>query len=356
MFVMDTTGSMGDELSFLQTELSDIINGLPLQQSNINVGLVFYRDYGDVYVTRAYEFSNDLNTVQLNLNQERAQGGGDYPEAMDQALSAAIGAQWRSNSRRILFLLADAPPHGDRMRATWRAAEQARLSNIHLIPVAASGVAEDAEYIMRSIAALTNSRYLFLTDDSGYGLPHATPDVDCYVVTSLRNSMIRAMNSLVTGNRIEPADNDIIRRVGNYNNGVCDQPDPQDPSDPVNYNVLIDRQIPLNGTFTQARKQVINNQSALDQVLAGYGESSVNVDFTNQKVVLLDMGQRNTGGWQISIRSVTENADTVQVNAEFTGPGEDCLATQALTNPYLLATIDTQKEISFSIDTALYCD
>lgn len=221
MFVIDSTGSMTDELQFLQTELSDIISAITAQRSNINIGLVFYRDYGDDYIVRAYDFSANLNGVQLNLNQEYASGGGDYPEAMDQALQAAIGADWRSSSRKVLFLLADAPPHSDRMRATWAAAEQARLKNIHLVPVAASGVGEDAEYIMRSVAALTSSRYLFLTDDSGYGLSHAEPEIDCYVVTSLRKAMIRALNSLVSGARVEPSSSDIIRQVGDYDNGVC---------------------------------------------------------------------------------------------------------------------------------------
>jgi len=63
---------------------------------------------------------------------------------------------------------------------------------------------------------------VFLTDDSGYGNPHAEPDVDCYVVTQLNNLMIRVINSLVAGVRQEPTSNDIIRQVGNYNQGVCD--------------------------------------------------------------------------------------------------------------------------------------
>lgn len=221
MFVVDTTGSMGDELNYLQTELTPIIDAIPFDKSLINVGLTFYRDIGDAYVVRSHGFTNDIGRAQQTLNDESYDGGGDYPEAMDQALHQAIDANWYPNSRRILFLIADAPPHSNKMRATWNAAEQARLKNIHIVPVAASGVAEDAEYLMRSMAALTNSRYLFLTDDSGYGNPHAEPDVDCYVVTHLDNLMIRVMRSLTTGSRHEPTANDIIRRVGNYDQGVC---------------------------------------------------------------------------------------------------------------------------------------
>lgn len=221
MFVIDTTGSMGDELRYLQTELTPIINAIPYEQSLLNVGLTFYRDIGDEYVVRSHGFTNDIGRAQQTLNSESYDGGGDYPEAMDQALHQAIDANWTPNSKRIAFLIADAPPHGNKMRATWDAAEQARLKNIHIVPIAASGVGEDAEYLMRSMAAYTNSRYLFLTDDSGFGNPHAEPDVDCYVVTHLDNLMIRVLNSLINGQRDEPSDNDIIRRVGNYDRGVC---------------------------------------------------------------------------------------------------------------------------------------
>jgi len=221
MFVIDTTGSMGDELNYLQTELSSIINALPTHVQP-NLGLTFYRDIGDEYVVRAHGFNNDINSVQRTLNNETYGGGGDYPEAMDQALHQAIDANWQQDSHKVLFLIADAPPHNEKMRATWEAAEQARAKDIHIVPVAASGVEEDAEYLMRSIAAFTNSRYVFLTDDSGYGNSHAEPDVDCYAVTQLNNLMIRVLNSLISGVRQEPTDNEIIRTVGNYNEGVCD--------------------------------------------------------------------------------------------------------------------------------------
>jgi len=221
MFVIDTTGSMGDELNYLKTELTPIINAIPYPRGLVNVGLTFYRDLGDDYVVRSHGFTNDTGRAQQTLNNESYDGGGDYPEAMDQALHQAIDANWQPDSKRILFLIADAPPHSDKMRATWNAAEQARKKNIHIVPIAASGVAEDAEYLMRSMAAFTNSRYLFLTDDSGFGNPHAEPEIDCYVVTHLDNLMIRVMNSLITGVRDEPTANDIIRQVGNYNNGVC---------------------------------------------------------------------------------------------------------------------------------------
>ena len=121
----------------------------------------------------------------------------------------------------MLLLVADAPPHAERVDATWRAAREARERRIHVVPVAASGVGPGAEYLMRSMAALTESRYLFLTDDSGFGAPHAEPSIDCYVVTRLDGLIRRVVEGLLAGERREPAEEEIVRRVGEYDAGRC---------------------------------------------------------------------------------------------------------------------------------------
>ena len=103
-----------------------------------------------------------------------AGGGGDYPEAMDQAHGPrGRRSDWRPDAVRSLLLVADAPPHDENVAKTWPAAEAARAPRIQIVPVAASGVGDTAEYVMRAMAAATQSRYLFLTDDSGIGNPHA---------------------------------------------------------------------------------------------------------------------------------------------------------------------------------------
>jgi hypothetical protein len=225
--VIDTTGSMGDELAYIQAELSSIINSVQQThpQVSIHAGLVVYRDHGDQYVVRSYPFTNDLVDLQNSLNSETFDGGGDYPEAMDVALREAMQFQWREQSAKLSLLIADAPPHSDKVNPTWSSALDARSRQIHIVPVAASGVAQDAEYLMRSMAALTNSRYLFLTDDSGVGNPHEEPAIDCYIVTRLDGLIKRVVDHVITGIRSEPSHNEIIRQVGNYDNGVCrDEP------------------------------------------------------------------------------------------------------------------------------------
>ncbi len=223
MLVIDTTGSMGDEIRYLQAEMRSIIGAIAAKHRDldIRVGFVFYRDLGDDYVTRTIAFDRDIGRVQGALARQGANGGGDYPEAMDQALIRAVGQDWRPDAVKSLLLVADAPPHDDKFARTWQAAEAARAKRIHITPVAASGVADKAEYAMRAMAAATQSRYLFLTDDSGVGNPHAPPAIDCYLVTRLDALVRRVIDSQISGRRIEPDDNEIIRSVGQYDVGKC---------------------------------------------------------------------------------------------------------------------------------------
>lgn len=229
VLVVDTTGSMGDELNYLKAELDAIVANLATRHPDLDIrlGLVFYRDTTDHYVVRSYPFSGNVRLVQGALARQSANGGGDYPEAMDQALAQAVtGYAWRTDAANVALLVADAPPHAERVGVTWANAIEARRRRVHITPVAASGVAEDAEFLMRSMAALTQSRYLFLTDDSGVGNAHAAPSVDCYLVTRLNGLIERTLDSLITGRRVEPAPQDVIRTVGTYDKGVCLPPGP----------------------------------------------------------------------------------------------------------------------------------
>jgi Mg-chelatase subunit ChlD len=223
MIALDATGSMGDEIRFLRSELQVILQQLRRDYPglDIRVGLVSYRDVGDDYVTWTLPISSNLAATHARLGRVEANGGGDMPEAMDQALIRAVGQAWRPNAVRSLLLVADAPPHNDKQGRAFAAVEAARERRVQIVPVASSGLDDRAEYFMRAAAALTQSRYVFLTDDSGIGNPHAEPAVDCYVVTSLASSIRRVLASHVGGVRIEPRPTDIIRTSGRYDNGRC---------------------------------------------------------------------------------------------------------------------------------------
>jgi hypothetical protein len=226
MIALDSTGSMGDEIEFLKSELGSILGDIQhaYPDLNIRVGLVSYRDIGDDYVTRTDPLTPNFNVIERRLGITRGTGGGDMPEAMDQALIRAVDQNWRPDAVKTLLLVADAPPHDNLQGRAFAAAEAARARRVQIVPIAASGVDDRAEYFMRAVAAATQSRYIFLTDDSGIGNPHAEPDVDCYVVTQLATAVRRVLASQISGERLEPTPGEVIRVVGRYDHGKCTLP------------------------------------------------------------------------------------------------------------------------------------
>lgn len=224
MFVIDTTGSMRDELNYIKVELKSIINRVTRlhPETDIRYGLIVYRDKGDQYVVKNYKFQNSLAEMEARLNKQSANGGGDYPEALDAALDKGVRANWgKGNRARLMFLIADAPPHLKGISKAFKAAKIAHQKGIRIYPLGASGVKDEAEYLMRNVALISNGKYQFLTDDSGVGNKHQEPHVSCYVVTKLNQLIVRTISSELSGRRVEPSKGEMIRKVGKYDNGVC---------------------------------------------------------------------------------------------------------------------------------------
>lgn len=196
MFVVDTTGSMGDELSYLQRELEYVINTVNRNHGNLPLRLSvnFYKDVGDIYVVRPYEFSTDIQKQIGYLMVEYADGGGDYPEAVDRALDNAINEhKWEEDSVKLLFLVLDAPPHHNSVTvpAMSRLMKEAAEKGIRIIPVASSGVDKETEFLMRSLSITTGGTYVFLTGHSGIGHGHIEPTIGSYDVEKLNELLIR---------------------------------------------------------------------------------------------------------------------------------------------------------------------
>ncbi|MDQ7024000.1 MAG: vWA domain-containing protein, partial [Anaerolineae bacterium] len=171
MFLLDATGSMSDEIQQLQENIlaiSDQIDSLP---GNVDVryGLVSYRDFGDEYVTQVYDFTANIDTFQRSLRQVVANGGGDTPEALNEGLNEALNTvAWRDeNTVKLIFLVADAPPHLDYDNGLDYSLMMfdALANGIKIHPIASSGLQPDGEYILRQIGQVTMGQFIFLTYD-----------------------------------------------------------------------------------------------------------------------------------------------------------------------------------------------
>lgn len=195
-FMVDATGSMGDELEFLKMDLKKVINEVQKtnNQLKISTATVFYRDEGDEYVVKHSPFTEDINQTTEFISQQRADGGGDFPEAVDKALVQLNQLQWQPEARtRIAFLVLDAPPHNKPavISSIQYSVKTAAASGIKLIPVVASGIDKTTEFLMRFIAMYTNGTYVFITDHSGIGNKHLEPSVGEYQVEKLSDLMVR---------------------------------------------------------------------------------------------------------------------------------------------------------------------
>jgi hypothetical protein len=222
--VIDTTGSMVDELEYLKTEMRDIVSRVAAAYPGVSQrwALILYRDDGDEYVVRSFDFTDTLATYQGNLAVQSAGGGGDLPEAPDRALAKLTTLSWRPDAvARMAFWLADAPHHVGRETAMVQDILTSQSMGIRIYPIAASGTNDLLEYTMRAAAEVTGGRYIFLTNDSGIGGSHKEPTIPCYFVTTLSKAMNRMIDMELTGTDTPPAAADIIRTGGNPQNGIC---------------------------------------------------------------------------------------------------------------------------------------
>ncbi len=118
VFCLDTTGSMGGLIEGAKQKIWSISNqiagGKPTP--DLKIGLVAYRDRGDAYITKIVELTDDLDAIHGKLRKFQAQGGGDGPESVNQALDDSVNKiKWSTDKKtlRIIFLVGDAPPHMD---------------------------------------------------------------------------------------------------------------------------------------------------------------------------------------------------------------------------------------------------
>lgn len=198
-FLVDATGSMQDEIDYLKAELRDILKKVKDSMPGVQVqtGAVFYRDLSDEYITRASDLTTDFSKTEAFIADNNAGGGGDGPEAVDEAMEAGLTSMsWRADATtRLAFLVLDAPPHDDAatVKRMQQLTEKYAAQGVRLIPVVCSGADKSTEYLMRSIALATNGTYLFLTDHSGIGGDHAAPTTDKYDVEYLNGLIYRVI-------------------------------------------------------------------------------------------------------------------------------------------------------------------
>ena len=199
VFLVDATGSMGDEIDKLKSSLrsiTDEVSRLP-SHPDLCLGLVAYRDRGDEFFVRSHDLTNDVNAFQGVLNALQAAAGGDEPEAMNEALHEAVHhISWRGDqTTRMVVLVADAPPHLDYGGPQYDDDMMAALGKgIKLMSVGASGLNKQGEYIQRQMAQYTGGRFIFLTYADASN-PASGPGRE--TVHDVRNYSVQTLDKLI---------------------------------------------------------------------------------------------------------------------------------------------------------------
>lgn len=116
LFIVDITASMGRAIKDAQDKMRDMLKDLSESLDlDLKVGLSLFRDHasqGDDFVTITFDLM-DNDDIQDVIDKITVGGGGDMPEAViDGIIDGMQSMSWRGDSRRIAFLIGDAPAHG----------------------------------------------------------------------------------------------------------------------------------------------------------------------------------------------------------------------------------------------------
>jgi len=180
VFVLDTTGSMGGLIQAAKDKIWAISNSLVKTKPtpSLKIGLVGYRDRGDAYVTKIVSMTDDLDAVYRELIGFEAQGGGDGPESVNQALNEAVTKfPWsmKATTYRVIFLVGDCPPHMDYSDDV-KYADTCQLAATQGIVVNTIQCGQDSttEPIWRDIALKAEGKY-FRVEQDGNAIVASTP-------------------------------------------------------------------------------------------------------------------------------------------------------------------------------------
>ena len=202
-FAIDTTGSMGDELDRLKdsiTSVVDRIEDLP-GAPDVRLAMTVYRDEGDAYVTATHDFTGDVPAFREELAALSADGGGDQPEALDEALAEVLGAPaWRDPAEAIqlVFVVGDAGGHPERdvEQPYVESMRNASERGVKILPIAASSSDDRAEVAFRQLAQFTGAPFVFLAYGAGGAATGGSTDIDStdYEELSLDDLIVRLVS------------------------------------------------------------------------------------------------------------------------------------------------------------------
>lgn len=197
-FVVDTTGSMGDDIEDAKENMASILEHLASKTENYRVALIDYRDYPertgsseDYPYKIQLRFTNDNGAITNAIGKLDLGSGGDSKETVYSALISAVKLDWRSDAKKVIIILGDAAPldpepvtdltydkvilalfnadiNIDYENSDERVTNGLDASLINVFSIGADA-ASDAEDFFENISASTGGRYASVDDASEVG-------------------------------------------------------------------------------------------------------------------------------------------------------------------------------------------
>ncbi len=174
VFMIDTTGSMGDEIAVVKESLIDMIadieGGKP--RPDVRFGLVLYRDRGDEYVTKIFKLTYNTDAIINEVKLINAAGGGDMPESVNEAIHVAIHEiNWdrNKNTEKTIFLIGDAKPHFYKQDYRWEDEIKIALDKYIVVnSIGCSGLSSEGVDVFTRIAKGSEGTFRYLTYSQEY--------------------------------------------------------------------------------------------------------------------------------------------------------------------------------------------
>ncbi|MBN2545647.1 MAG: VWA domain-containing protein [Spirochaetes bacterium] len=110
IFIIDCTLSMKEEMPVFKNIFPELKNDILKKIKKARIAFIFYRDYGDMFLNKIYDFTDDLTYVDYLVKNIQIDGGADIPEAIYEAIYEIKKLNFKSDNRAA-FLIGDAPAH-----------------------------------------------------------------------------------------------------------------------------------------------------------------------------------------------------------------------------------------------------
>ena len=103
-------------------------------------------------------------------------------------------------------------------------------------------------------------------------------------------------------------------------------------------------------TTSKNVKVITTQQEYESELLKRSSEPAQSIDFSNESIVLIDMGPQTTGGYSLTV-SFSENSDNtnnIHAAVDYRFPSDTCFVGSAMTNPYKFIKLKSTEYVLVS--------